>query len=178
MPGVYAENTAENCHSYESINEASIVLPIGAAISCLAYAYLLWMYFVVKAPIFNRHPTAFAIYKCIAELMLVQQYLWQPFLNTNLFYESYRTIIDNDDTIKIYCNSSTLAAILSFFSEVFFLCDDFCFLVISIDLRVAYTNPFSSFLAKHRPILLAIFSYSVLQGLQPNNLLSPLPSYR
>lgn len=35
-----------------------VVLPFFASLSLVCYAYLLWMYFYVKSPLFMRHPTS------------------------------------------------------------------------------------------------------------------------
>ncbi len=86
--------------------------------------------------------TALAIYKCIFEFAFIQQYLWTPFLNTDKFYD--------DDAIDTgvppyHCNASNMAAWLSFLTQFTLLGSELCFLVISLDLRLAYTNPFSSY---------------------------------
>ncbi len=44
-----------------------------------------------------------------------------------------------------FCNASNLAAYLSFLTQFTLLGSELCFLVISLDLRMAYTNPFSSY---------------------------------
>jgi hypothetical protein len=67
--------------------------------------------------------------------MFVQQYIWEPFLPTNVLYDS----MDN------LCKSSPFAGVLAFFSQFFLLGGELMFLVISIDLYLAYTNPFSTF---------------------------------
>lgn len=81
-----------------------------------------------------------AIYKCIFDVVLVQQFLWLPFLKTHLLYNDY-----DPSAEYIYCNASALAAILAFCSQFSLIASELCFLVISVDLRIAYTNPFSSF---------------------------------
>lgn len=114
-------------------------LPIGAALSILCYLYLLWMYFVVKSPVLMRHPTALAIYKCIFELIFVQQYFWLPFVSTRIMYHHL------SDSPPYFCRASDLAGLLAFITQFSLLASELCFLVISVDLRIAYTNPFSSF---------------------------------
>jgi hypothetical protein len=86
--------------------------------------------------------TALAIYKCIFEFAFIQQYLWSPYLRTSAFYD--------DDAIDqnmppYYCNASRMASWLSFLTQFTLLGSELCFLIISLDLRMAYTNPFSSY---------------------------------
>lgn len=78
---------------------------------------------------------AIAVYKCIFEFAFVQQYIWEPFLPNRLLYSSSTQL----------CHSSPLAGFLAFFSQFFLLGGELIFLVISIDLYLAYTNPFSAF---------------------------------
>jgi hypothetical protein len=49
------------------------------------------------------------------------------------------------DSFPYSCRGSALAAGLAFFTQLTLVGSELCFLVISIDLRLAYTNPFSSF---------------------------------
>jgi hypothetical protein len=85
---------------------------------------------------------ALAIYKCIFEFAFIQQYLWSPFLKTSAFYDD-----DAMDTniAPYFCNASNMAGWLSFLTQFTLLGSELCFLIISLDLRMAYTNPFSSY---------------------------------
>jgi hypothetical protein len=82
---------------------------------------------------------AMAIYKCIFDVIFVQQYLWLPFVATSNFYS------DDATTAPFYCQSTMLTGFLAFMTQVSLLGSELCFLVISVDLRLGYTNPFSSF---------------------------------
>eukprot|EP01038_Epipyxis_sp_PR26KG_P016219 gene16219-22064_t len=135
----YSGNGISGCTALSLLYYDKIILPIGGILSTICYIYLFWMYFVVKAPILMRHPTALAIYKCIFEFSFVQQYLWLPFINTQDFY------LHNQG-----CKANTLAAILSFLTQFSMLASIGCFLIISFDLRVTYTNPF---LSNRKPML-------------------------
>ena len=46
------------CDTESLIINSSTIFPIGAVLSLVCYLYLLWMYFVVKAPLLKRHPTS------------------------------------------------------------------------------------------------------------------------
>ncbi len=69
--------------------------------------------------------------------MFVQQYIWVPFLPNNALY-----ISASDDG---NCISTPVTGFLSFWSQFFLLGGELWFLVISMDLQMSYSNPFSSF---------------------------------
>jgi hypothetical protein len=48
----------QHCDRNSDVTLNNVLLPIGGALSLLCYAYLMWMYFVVKSPILMRHPTS------------------------------------------------------------------------------------------------------------------------
>jgi hypothetical protein len=83
--------------------------------------------------------TALAIYKCILDIFFVQQFLWVPFISNSAFFD------DDASSSPYYCNASFPASIWAFCTQFFLLSGELCFLVISMDLRMAYTNPFTSF---------------------------------
>ncbi len=71
----------------------------------------------------------------------------------------------NADDVSYYCNASTMAAYLAFLTQFSLLGSELCFLVISLDLRMAYTNPFSSY--KQNKIYFAsiVFGFSFVTAL-------------
>lgn len=73
------------------------------------------------------------------EVLFVQQYLWVPQLGARALYS------DDSTVAPFYCNSSRLAAFMAFVSQFSLLGSELCFWIISLDLRKAYTNPFTSF---------------------------------
>jgi len=79
------------------------------------------------------------VYKCIFELLTVQQFLWLPFVPTQQFYNNY-----SSDS-PYYCNASTQAAFFAFCTQFSLLGHQLCFFIITLDLRMAYTNPFTSY---------------------------------
>lgn len=83
--------------------------------------------------------TALAVYKCILELIFIQQYLWVPSIPNKQFY--------NDDISEApyECTSSPVSGYLAFITQFSLVGSELCFFIISYDLRIAYTNPFSSF---------------------------------
>jgi hypothetical protein len=152
----------EPCADDSNIQQGEVVLPLGAALSLLCYVYLLWMYFGLQSPVFRRHPTskspvlrrysflpnsdfntsfnvALAVYKCIIELIFITQYLWVPFIDNQKFYD------DDLGSSPYLCHSSVHAGYLAFVTQFALVGSELCFLVISYDLRLAYTNPFSSY---------------------------------
>lgn len=90
-------------------------------------------------PLIVLFGTALAIYKCVFEIVYVQQYLWLPFLRTGAFYRT------GYQDAPYYCHATNIAAWLAFITQFSLLASELCFLIISVDLRMAYTNPFSSF---------------------------------
>ena len=68
-----------------------------------------------------------------------QQYLWLPEMKQNYLYN------DDAQQAPYYCSASENAGRWAFISQFCMIGVQMCFLVISVDLRLAYTNPFSSF---------------------------------
>jgi hypothetical protein len=97
-----------------------------------------------------------AIYKCVFDILFVQQYLWLPFINSHYFYR------DETNSAPYYCNASLLGAVLSFVSQFALLGSVLCFLIISVDLRIAYTNPFSSFQQNRLYYAIFVLGISIL----------------
>ena len=87
---------------------------------------------IIKTCIF--HYSALAIYKAVFSCICIQQYLWLPFVSNSIFYGNNNT-----------CAASTFSAVFAFITQVSFIGSQFCFLSISIELRINYTNPFTSF---------------------------------
>ena len=86
--------------------------------------------------------------------MFVQQYIWEPFLPNSLFYQS-----SVDDPA---CTSSPFAGFLAFFSQFSLLGGELVFFVITIDLYLAYTSPFSAFSQYQNIYLAIVFGISLL----------------
>lgn len=92
-------------------------------------------------------PAALAIYKCLLECVFVQQYLWLPYVKTSYFY-------GNDFSHEpYYCVSSTEAGWWAFLSQMSLMGSELWFFIISLDMRMAYTNPFTSY--KHNRLYFA-----------------------
>lgn len=66
----------------------------------------------------------------------MQAFIWTPFVPSKYFYD-----VDTGGN----CLSTPLAAFLSFWSQFFLLGGEIWFAVISMDLQMSYSNPFSSF---------------------------------
>ena len=99
---------------------------------------------------------ALAIYRCILDLLFYQQYLWAPSVRTELFYS------DDFDKSPYYCNASWQAAIFAFLTQFSFLGGELCFFIISVDLRWAYTNPFTSIRQNWRKFALFVVVTSLV----------------
>ena len=78
-----------------------------------------------------------------------QQYLWLPTVGKSYLYS------DDATESPYYCNSTLAASRWAFITQFSMIGVQLCFLVISVDLRLAYTNPFSSF--KHNKYYFAAF---------------------
>jgi hypothetical protein len=78
-----------------------------------------------------------------------QQYLWLPTVGKDYLYS------DDAMVAPFYCNSSLAASRWAFITQFCTIGKQLCFLIISVDLRLAYTNPFSSF--KHNKFYFASF---------------------
>eukprot|EP01031_Cornospumella_fuschlensis_P045713 gene45713-55954_t len=113
------------------------------------------MYFGRNSAVFKRHPTTLAIYKCLLEVFFVQQFLWIPYTRTGVFYGSEL------DEAPYYCNASALAGMLAFFTQISLLGSELCFFIISLDMRIAYTNPFSSYKHNRTKYLFIVLVASV-----------------
>jgi hypothetical protein len=93
------------------------------------------------------------------EFLYVQQYLWVPYLPTNQLYI-------NDSTIApFYCRGTQLTAFFAFITQFSLLGSELCFFIISVDLRKAYTNPFTSFQQNKWVYLLTVLVLSIATGI-------------
>lgn len=97
----------------------------------------------------SRFISGLAIYGCIIEMGYFQQYLWLPTVGKDYLY--------SDDAMMepYYCSSSRAASGWAFITQFCMIGVQLCFLAISVDLRLAYTNPFSSY--KHNKFYFASF---------------------
>jgi len=95
----------------------------------------------------NSHVSGLAIYGCLIEMGYFQQYLWIPTISTSYLYS------DDAMSAPYYCSSSDVAGRWALVTQFCIIGVQMCFLVISVDLRLAYTNPFSSF--KHNKFYFA-----------------------
>jgi hypothetical protein len=170
---------SQPCDFDEAVLEQGTALRTFALLSLACYAYLFWMYFIVRTPVLKRHPTSkftfshccicfilifmlgnlelgLAIYGCIMEIAYFQQYLWLPDVGKDYLYS------DDASKYPYYCNSSLNAGRWAFLTQFSLIAVQMCFLVISVDLRLAYTNPFSSF--KHNKFYFAalVIGFSLL----------------
>ncbi|KAJ1432976.1 hypothetical protein B484DRAFT_429674 [Ochromonadaceae sp. CCMP2298] len=107
--------------------------------SFVCYIYLGWMYFALKSPLLKRHPTTLLIYKCIVDLFFLHQFLWLPFMENENFFD------DDSTEAPYYCSSTSIAGLLAFLAQFGMVASELVFFVITYDMRMAYTTPFSSF---------------------------------
>lgn len=98
------------------------------------------------------------MYKCLFDVFRFQQYLWTPTLHNSQFYT------DDLSRAPYFCKSSRLAAALAFLSQVSTLGGELTFLVISMDLRTAYTNPLASLKKSYRGYSLFVLTASIATG--------------
>ena len=140
MSGLLPKNIdyGEPCASMATLQYGGVILRIGGMTSCICYAYIFWMYFVLKSPLLHRHPLDLAVYQCICQFFICQQYLWFENISNDQLY------IDYSDEPPIYCNASKVSAILSFITLFLLVMNQLIFFIISNDLRNSYTNPFFS----------------------------------
>ena len=103
-----------------------------------------------------------AIYKAIFSIIYVQQYLWLPFVSTGSFYLHYS---GDDCTGSCYCHANAISAFLAFLTQFSLIASQLCFLTISVDLRNAYTNPFSTFKQNRMKYAIFIISFSLLTSI-------------
>lgn len=125
---------------------SQLAVPITGGISCALLLFLFYLFFYTRAPILRRHPTSIAIYKCIFDFIIVQQYLWTPFLTS---YDLYQ---QNSET---GCRSNYFAALVSVISQFSALASELTLLVVTYALYVAHKNPFTS-LKYYKPYFIAL----------------------
>jgi hypothetical protein len=89
-------------------------------------------------------------------MLFVQAFIWTPFVPTSAFY----AVNNNGD-----CESTALAGFCSFWSQFFLLGGEIWFIVISVDLQLCYSNPFSSFKLYRNFYLSLIFGVSLLYAI-------------
>lgn len=63
------DDYSNDCSNFQlrSVKEANIMLPIGAAMSIFCYMLIFFLYFVMKIPTLQRHPTC----KILIEMHLI-----------------------------------------------------------------------------------------------------------
>jgi hypothetical protein len=120
------------CISASSLQYLDGIQPVSRLYCVGTLFYLI----LTSIPSFN---VALAVYKCIIELIFITQYLWVPFIDNQKFYD------DDLGSSPYLCHSSVHAGYLAFVTQFALVGSELCFLVISYDLRLAYTNPFSSY---------------------------------
>lgn len=107
------------------------------------------------------HLSALAIYKAIFSIIYVQQYLWLPFYSSVQLYESSSA---DDQTVNKDCVASSGSGVLAFITQFSLIASQMCFLVISIDLRNAYTNPFTSYQQNRIYFAVLVIAFSLFTG--------------
>lgn len=88
-----------------------------------------------------------------------QQYLWLPMVGKSYLYS------DDATEAPYYCNSSLAASRWAFVSQFCQIGMQMCFLIISVDLRQAYTNPFSSYKHNKYYFGVVVIGFSLLTAL-------------
>lgn len=88
-----------------------------------------------------------------------QQYLWLPTVGKDYLY--------SDDALvaPFYCNSSLAASRWALVTQFCQIGVQMCFLIISVDLRLAYTNPFSSYKHNKYYFGVVVIGFSLLTSL-------------
>ena len=120
------DDGTDKCEVFALILDDKSLPFAGGIVSALSYLYLFYMYFVVKTPIFKRHPTNLVIYKCLFEFLFVQQYIWLSSVPASTWYEGDHTTAQN-------CIGSRSAQIASFFTQFSFLGAELAFFFIAFD---------------------------------------------
>ena len=82
----------------------------------------------------TRYDVALGVKKCLYEMLFVSQYLWIPFVPDSFFWS------DEDD-----CRASHWAGFFSFWTQFALIGGELWFLVLTMDLHFATTNPFTSY---------------------------------
>lgn len=130
---------------------SNTVVPILGGISSLLFSYLFYLYFYMRAPLLHRHPTSIAIWKCLLEFILAQQYIWVPFLKTTDLYTS-----------QSGCRSNKFAAFISFISEFSALGSELILFVVTYALYKQYKNPFTSY-KYYKPFFISfVLTFSII----------------
>lgn len=84
--------------------------------------------------------TALAIYKSVFELVYCIQFLWLNFVRSGVYFD-YETDKDGN----VYCPATQFAAISAFVMQFSLIGGELWFLVLTMDLHLATTNPFISY---------------------------------
>jgi len=149
----------EDCDKVADIYKGEIILPLFSSLSIACYLYVLWMYYALKSPVLRRHPTTLAVYKCIFEMIFLQQYLWVPSIRNQRFF-------DDDHVVAPYsCHATPYAGGGAFATQFALVGSELCFFIISYDLRSAYTNPFSSFKEMKVWYFMGVVGFSLFTGI-------------
>jgi len=97
--------------------------------------------------------TAIAIHKCWFEVIFVSQYLWLSFVPTSFFWN---TTVDDDGTV---CSVNAAIWPFAWLTQFSLLGGELWFGVLSADIHLSLTNPFSSHQAN--AIYYSLFVYTI-----------------
>ena len=123
------------------VYSSTLGVPIVGAASSILFLYLFYLFFYIRAPILHRHPTSIAIYKCMLEFILAQQYMWVPFLE---YFDLYRVNQDTTLDNSTGCKSNNITAFVAFISQFCAIGSELTLFVVTYALYVAHKNPFTS----------------------------------
>ena len=124
------------------VYSSTLGVPIVGAASSILFLYLFYLFFYIRAPILHRHPTSIAIYKCILEFILAQQYMWVPFLQ---YYDIYRVNQGTSSDSSTGCKSNSVTAFIAFISQFCSIGSELTLFCVTYALYVAHKNPFTSY---------------------------------
>jgi hypothetical protein len=120
---------------------------------CLSSSCIFLLSFLIPFPPLLS-ALALGVKKCIFELIFVSQYLWIPFVPEGFFWR------DEEE-----CVASKWAAFFSFVTQFSLLGGELWFLVLTLDLHFACTNPFTSYKLNAQRYEIFVFFGSLVTAL-------------
>eukprot|EP01038_Epipyxis_sp_PR26KG_P007138 gene7138-9739_t len=121
--------------------QPQVLLTFGGCLSLVCHSIIFLLYFYYKIPNLRRHPTTLTIHKSMFEVLFVSQYLWLFSVPRSFLWLDYNNYIEHD----VACVVNPIVWPFAWITQFSLLGGELWFGVLSLDIHIALTNPFTSY---------------------------------